>query len=443
MNICSIYKDIIMSRKKGLAKGICSICTANMFVLEAVLKKRLRDNLPVLIESTSNQVNQYGGYTGLKPKDFKAYIYKISKKIGFPTERIILGGDHLGPNPWKNEKATLAMEKANKLIEDYISAGYKKIHIDTSMYLADDYLGDRIRPLDTFLIAERGADLIFKAEHSYRKLQKECKEAEPPVYVIGTEVPIPGGTSSNKNRIEVTTLLDLKETLYQYKNSLKKRGIEDVWRRVIAVVVQPGVEFGGSYIMDYEREKAMELSKFLNNYQNLVFEAHSTDYQRAFSLKQLVEDGFCILKVGPALTFALREALFAMEYIEKELFADNKIELSNLQATLDAEMMKNPVYWHNYYHGNERELKLARRYSLSDRSRYYWTVPAVKSCVNRLINNLKYVKVPLTLISQFIPEQYDKIRNGLLENEPLLLIEDRVVNVIDKYDKATNPVRIG
>lgn len=44
----------------------------------------------------------------------------------------------------------------------------------------------------------------------------------------------------------------------------------------------------------------------VNDYSHLVFEAHSTDYQTKEAYKQLVHDHFAILKVGPALTFAMR-----------------------------------------------------------------------------------------------------------------------------------------
>lgn len=431
-------KKVIELQKQGIPKGIYSICTANEFVIEAALEKALRDNSFILIESTCNQVNQYGGYTGMNPGDFKKFIHGIAQRTGFPLERLILGGDHLGPNPWKNEDAETAMKKAGKMIEDYVLAGYTKIHIDTSMYLADDP-GDRTKALDSSIIAERGAELALRAEKAYQKLRKKTPEAEPPVYVIGTEVPVPGGTEKGENEIEVTSPSDLAETVRMFKEYFLNSNLQNAWERVVAVVVQPGVEFGADYIVDYNREKARDLSKSLNNNSGLVFEAHSTDYQKPLLLKQMVEDGFSILKVGPVLTFALREALFILEYIERELLIDKEIELSNLQEILDAVMIENPANWQNYYQGSEKEIKLARKYSLSDRARYYWAMSAVKRAVSRLINNLRSTEVPLTIISQFMPEQYKKIRNGLLENEPVSLIKDRIINVINDYVEATNP----
>ena len=61
------------------------------------------------------------------------------------------------------------------------------------------------------------------------------------------------------------------------------------------------------------------LKKTIEKYDQFVYEAHSTDYQRKETLRQMVKDHFVILKVGPALTFAMREALFSLDFIEKEL----------------------------------------------------------------------------------------------------------------------------
>ncbi|MFL1089387.1 class II D-tagatose-bisphosphate aldolase non-catalytic subunit, partial [Acinetobacter baumannii] len=92
----------------------------------------------VLIEATSNQVNQFGGYTGMQPADFRDFVYNIARTVGFPAERIILGGDHLGPNCWQDEPAAVAMEKSIDLIKAYVAAGFSKIHLDASMSCADD-----------------------------------------------------------------------------------------------------------------------------------------------------------------------------------------------------------------------------------------------------------------------------------------------------------------
>lgn len=47
----------------------------------------------------------------------------------------------------------------------------------------------------------------------------------------------------------------------------------------------------------------------------------------------MVTDGIAILKVGPALTFGLREALFSLSMMEKELVPEEK--RANFIETLD------------------------------------------------------------------------------------------------------------
>ncbi|WP_214465085.1 class II D-tagatose-bisphosphate aldolase non-catalytic subunit, partial [Enterobacter hormaechei] len=136
------------------------------------------------IEATSNQVNQFGGYTGMTPADFREFVFAIADKVGFARERIILGGDHLGPNCWQNLPAAQAMANADDLIKSYVAAGFKKIHLDCSMSCQDDPI-----PLTDGIVAERAARLAKVAEETCREHFGEA-DLE---YVIGTEVPVPGG----------------------------------------------------------------------------------------------------------------------------------------------------------------------------------------------------------------------------------------------------------
>lgn len=429
-------RKIVEDQKKGIARGIYSACSANEYVIEACMERALRDNEYVLVEATANQVNQYGGYTGMKPVDFKNFVFDIANKVKFPKEKVILGGDHLGPLTWKGEKAEKAMAESRELIRQFVLAGFTKIHIDTSMHLGDDDINAR---LETEVIAERGAILGEVAEKSFLELKAIDKDAVQPVYVVGSEVPIPGG-SQEEEGIQVTKATDFEETVEVFKKAFHKYNLQNAWENVIAVVVQPGVEFGDETIHEYNREAAKELCNSLKKYPNLVFEGHSTDYQTAKALKEMVEDGIAVLKVGPALTFALREGLFALNCIENELFRNNKeVVLSRFMDVLEEEMLKDPGNWKKHYHGNENKLQLARKYSYSDRCRYYLPVNEVQTALNRMINNLKTVQIPLTLISQYMPIQYNKIRNGLLINDSEALIKDRVVNCIDEYLCAVSP----
>lgn len=430
-------KRIVELQKQGKNVGIYSVCSANGYVIEAALKRGLSDNSCVLIESTANQCDQNGGYTGMKPADFKKYVLDIAEKNGFDQNRIFLGGDHLGPLTFAYKDEPEAMADAEELIRHYVSAGFTKIHIDTSMKVNSD---DPDVRLSDEIIAGRGARLAQVAENTYRQLAEKDPDAIPPVYIIGSEVPIPGGAvGSEDNGVQVTKVEDFKNTVAAFKNAFQNAGLgQDVWDRVIAVVVQPGVEEKDSGCTEYDREKAKDLMASIKEFPGLVFEGHSTDYQTKIKLRELVEDGVGILKVGPGLTFAMREAMFALENIEKELLFGTNTEPSKFAEILDAEMLKNDKNWRKHYQGTELELRLKRKYSFSDRCRYYMPVPEVEKAADRLLSNLRTTGIPLNLLSQFMPIQYTKVREGLLENDPVALIEDRITNTIDEYLYATH-----
>lgn len=426
-------KELIELRKSGILRGICSICSANEYVIEAAMEKALEDNSPVLIEATANQVNQFGGYTGMKPADFRDFVFSIAKKTGFPMEKIILGGDHLGPLTWKNEKSLTAMEKACELVRQYALSGFTKIHIDPSMHLADD---DQSVRLDTHIIAQRSALLCEAAENAYGELRKSVPDAPAPVYVIGSEVPVPGGSQEMEDELQVTTASDFEETVEAFKQAFYELGLYDGWDNVIAVVVQPGVEFGDDFVHDYDREKAKKLCESIGKYPDLVFEGHSTDYQTKHALKKMVEDGIAILKVGPELTFALREAFFACCHIEDILYGEDG-ETSRFIYTLENVMLNNPEHWLKYYKGSEKEIKYKRKYSYSDRCRYYLKHKDVVSALDSLVHNLSTVSIPPALLSQYFPVQYRRIREGKMQNNVETVIKDKVKEVLDKYTFAT------
>ena len=158
--------DVIAENRTANNKGIYAICTANPLVLEAALQQGKKDKTPVLIEATANQVNQFGGYTGMKPDDFRPFVERIADRIGFASENIILGGDHLGPVCWCDEPAEQAMAKARELIAVYVAAGFQKIHLDTSMACADDLLGSEAKALSDETVAARAAELCEVAEQN-------------------------------------------------------------------------------------------------------------------------------------------------------------------------------------------------------------------------------------------------------------------------------------
>lgn len=430
-------KKIVELQKQGKNVGIYSVCSANGYVIEAAFKRGLSDGSCVLIESTANQCDQNGGYTGMTPADFKKFVLEIADRNGFDRNRIFLGGDHLGPLTFAYKDEAEAMADSEELIRHYVAAGFTKIHIDTSMKVNSD--PEDVRLSDE-IIAGRGAHLAKVAEETYKELLERDPEAISPVYVIGSEVPIPGGAvGAEDNGVQVTKVEDFKNTVAAFEKAFAKEGLDkDVWERVIGVVVQPGVEEKDSGCTEYDREKAKDLMAAIKDFPTLVFEGHSTDYQTKIKLRELVEDGVGILKVGPGLTFAMREAMFALENIEKELIYGTDTEPSKFAEVLDAEMLKNDKNWKKHYQGTELEIRLKRKYSFSDRCRYYMPTPAVEAAADRLLTNLRTLGIPLNLLSQFMPIQYTKVREGYLKNDPVELIEDRIINTIDEYLYGTH-----
>ena len=235
----------------------------------------------------------------------------------------------------------------------------------------------------------------------------------------------------------VTRVEDARRTLESFRSAFLKLGLDKAWERVVGLVVQPGVEFGDASVFEYDRKKAELLSKCLPASPKLAYEAHSTDYQPARALREMVEDHFAILKVGPWLTFAFREAVFALSEIEREWLGRRRgVSVSKVPEALERAMLNHPGHWRPYYHGEETELSFARRYSYSDRCRYYWPEPAVQQELDLLIANLSDSPAPLTLLSQYCPEEYDAVRAGEIDSSPVSVIHRRIRKVVRVYSAA-------
>lgn len=425
-------RQMLVKRDRGIHCGMTSFCTANELVIEACMEQALRFNDPVLIEATANQVNQFGGYTGMQPEHFKSFVYGIADQVGFPRELVILGGDHLGPLVWCKEPEAIAMKKAEELVKLFVLAGFQKIHLDTSMRLGDD---DPEAPLSDETIARRGASLYQACMEAYEQLVEKYPSTQIPAFIIGSEVPIPGGAQEPEEGIEVTSPEAMEKTLTVYQTIFDQIGAKNAFDHVIGVVVQPGVEFGDTDVFPYDRSKASALCSYANTLKGIVMEGHSTDYQSAQHLREMVEDGIAILKVGPALTFALREGLFALSMIEKQLFPED--QQSKFIETLEAIMLEQPANWQGHYHGDETELATKRKFSFSDRCRYYMSHQDVQRSTEKLLKNMDSIDIPLSMLHQYMPLQYNKVRDGRIPHEARAWVKDCVTTVIDDYNYAT------
>ena len=410
----------------GRPTGITSVCSAHPQVIGAALALGRQTRHPVLIEATCNQVNQDGGYTGMTPADFRDFTLAIAADEGFDPAQLILGGDHLGPNPWKDQPATQAMDKACVMIAAYAAAGFKKLHLDCSMSCAGDP-----SPLPDATIAARSARLAAVAEAN--------ATGERPVYVIGTEVPVPGGALEVVEHLTPTTPDAARATVAIHRAEFAAHDIAGAFNRVIGLVVQPGVEFGNENVVAYRPDAARDLVDALATIP-VVYEAHSTDYQTTAALAALVRDGFAVLKVGPGLTFALREALYGLDHIASALHPDRP---TTLQATIERLMLAKPGHWAKYYLGLPDHQHLQRHFSYSDRIRYYWTDPAAMQAVADLMALLGDAPLPEPLISQYLALPYPAVMSGAVAPTAPALIRAAITAVLTRYDTACTGVNPG
>jgi D-tagatose-bisphosphate aldolase class II non-catalytic subunit len=227
------------------------------------------------------------------------------------------------------------------------------------------------------------------------------------------------------------------ETVEVHRRAFAALGLQDAFARAIGVVVQPGVEFGNENVVVYDSAKATALSGVLRRMPQFVFEAHSTDYQPVTALAALVNDGFAILKVGPGLTFALREALYGLDQIAT--FLDGLPEAETLRSKMEKLLLAEPKNWEKYYHGDIEELRLQRHFSYSDRIRYYWPHREASAAVDALLNRLEGRKIPETLISQYLGTLYPAVASGKVEATPHALMVEAVRTIVRDYDRAAKP----
>jgi D-tagatose-1,6-bisphosphate aldolase subunit GatZ/KbaZ len=414
--------DLISKNRAGATIGLPCFCTANEHVLLAVLDYAAKTGFPTVIEATCNQVNQDGGYTGMTPQGFIDWLRGMAKNAGVPMEQLIIGGDHLGPNPWRSEPAAIAMEKAHEMVKQYVKAGFQKIHLDASMACGDE------TNLTFTQIAGRAADLCATAE-------KYAPNPEKLIYIIGTEVPIPGGETEEPDALDVTSIARFQDTISTHRQAFASLGLDAAWGRIVSVVTQPGVDFGHSSIYPYVPARALPLKEAIIAEDGLTFEAHSTDYQPTSALSQLVGTHFFFLKVGPELTFRFREAVWALSDIETQMQFANPSRIKDVMA---AAMTNNPDHWAPYYRGTSDEIKNQKVFSYSDRIRYYWTEPTVANALKTLLSNLDAQPLSEPIISQ----SFMGLEFGDFISEPNSLLNTHIQRCVARYFDAAGFSRL-
>ncbi|MFV0409878.1 MAG: class II D-tagatose-bisphosphate aldolase non-catalytic subunit [Paracoccus sp. (in: a-proteobacteria)] len=384
----NIVKDIVTRNRAGVPLALASVCSAQPDVLSAALLLAQGTGRAILIEATSNQVNQFGGYTGMVPKDFIAYVRELAQRLGVDPGLIVFGGDHLGPQVWRSEPADAAMAKAADLMRAYVEAGFTKIHLDCSEGCAGE-----AAQVDDDLSAARAA-----------MLAKVCEDHAPDpaalCYVVGTEVPPPGGAriEDGDHGIAPTDPARARHTIACHRAAFAKLGLDAAWDRVIGLVVQPGLEFAPTHIDRFDMSTPDLLSAALDGAAGLAFEAHSTDYQYDAVFPELARRHFAVLKVGPALTCAYRQALYALDQLSAWL--DPARGGRGLARVMEDLMQQDPGYWQKHYEGDAAQLHLQRHFGYADRIRYYWPQPKARAEIADLMAALDR-PAPAPLRAQF------------------------------------------
>ena len=404
-----VLRDIIQRNRAGHAVAIPSVCSSQADVILASLLRAQTLDRPIVIEATSNQVNQDGGYTGMRPSDFMAFVNGIAKDAGVDRERIQFGGDHLGPQAWRSENSDSAMAKAHQLVAGYAQAGFSKIHLDCSEGCAGEPA-----QLDDEITSRRSADLA-----------RTCANmADDLMFVVGTEVPPPGGARTDESGDIAPTSPDAaRATLAIHRDQFG-----DMAPQIGGLVVQPGVEFSPMQIHHLPIAKDPKLIPAIADWPSVCLEAHSTDYQHPQVFPRLAALGFAFQKVGPALTLAYRQALYSLDIVRSFSSGSER----KLPHALETAMLDDPRYWQGHYQGGADQLKLQRHFGLADRIRYYWPVHSVKVAVQQLFDDLPR-QIPDPILWQVFSQPVLDRADALSGTQAQRLVRAQIQLALDPY----------
>ena len=170
-------------------------------------------------------------------------------------------------------------QRAEAMVAAYVEAGFTKIHLDTSMGCARRARGARRRRRRRARRAPRGGRRSGRATRAVGAARLRHRHRGPDARRRDACL----GRRSRSRRPRRRWQRSLRTA-----RPLPRAGIGDAFERVIALVVQPGVEFDHERVVAYEPARAKALDGVLERERSIVFEAHSTDYQPPELLQALV-----------------------------------------------------------------------------------------------------------------------------------------------------------
>ncbi len=414
-------QSVIEQNRDGATIGLPCFCTANEMVLRTLFECCATHDVPAVIEASSNQVNQDGGYTGMSAADFSQWIGLLSAEYGVANERLVMSGAHLGPRPWSHLSPKDALDKTKNLVKDFAAAGFRKIHLDAPVACNEEQQPD----LQT--LATRTARLCEIAE-------KHSPHPDQLVYVLTapmTEPAFESNFSTEAHRAPPATNAEqLNTTLAAYQEAFIKQGLRHAWTKVVSIDAYLGIGFDHFSVHPLRENPIRRLSTEIMKHDGLSLSATSVDYQSSRNLSTLVENHVVFLKTGPELTFRMRESIFALATIAQQIAVT---DTPDIIAVIDSAIIEHPADWAPYFTGDIAIRKQLHHYSFSDRLRYYWNFPDVRSQLLKFISSLDTIKLPEALVSQhFLAKEF-----GTLDIPASQLIHGNVKQSIYRLYQAS------
>jgi D-tagatose-bisphosphate aldolase class II non-catalytic subunit len=257
------------------------------------------------------------------------------------------------------------------------------------------------------------------------------------MFVIGTEVPPPGGARADEaGDIAPTTAASAAATLAAHRSAFEAAGSAQALAQIGGLVVQPGVEFSPMHVHHLPLQRDPGFRAVIADWPDLCLEAHSTDYQNPAAFHRLAELGFAFQKVGPALTFAWREAVYGLDHLAH---LAGWVKATPLVEVMEDIMLNDPGYWQGHYHASAGDLRVQRHVGLADRIRYYWPSPRAKMAVQSLFLALEGRDLPDPLLRQCLPPHLilQASRQGKVTAHSL--IQAAIALALDPYFLDTDP----
>lgn len=355
--------QIVRAVRQQIGPAIPAVASVLPDVIAAGLRQAREHGLPALIEAPAEEVNQFGGHSGLTPADFAALVQDVAHSHGLDAVPLILGADGLGPGLWPGLDPSAAMTHAERMVADFAAAGFNRL---------------QFHALDAPGIAR----LVSVAE-------THAPPRHPPVYAL----PAGGDPASS-----VTSPEDLAEALTRHEAAFAEADLAGAWRRVHTMSVRFGMGFTPAHVERFDIEQPDQLSAVLRDHDRIALEAEAVDYQSARVCADLTRRNVAVLKLGPSLSFAWREALYGLSHVHA--WSEGGPHISE---RMEALMLADPAMWQQDGRGPAGHSRLLRHFGFTDRIRHYWSKAGAELAA--LCDSMEASGLHLPLLLQYLPPE--------------------------------------